>query len=226
MDLFALTPLRRQLIGEANHFINWLFDSIAAALAPGIARTLPGMKAVFRDYLLPAEAALRRALHILAADLPVPAKKPSQGNRRAISDPSNPREGGDRVKASSGLRPPTFRLSEPQPRPKTDHLPVRLRPRISIIGVTPRTEPAPRRKLTAIDLEARLRRRFEALINAFNNPAAAVRRLQRRLARPGASPVKLAAAIPGHASELIAAEGRAILTRLDELARAPATDTS
>jgi hypothetical protein len=93
MDLFALTPLRRQLIAEANHFINWLFGSIAAALAPGIARTLPGMKAVFRDYLLPAEAALRRALHILAADLPVPTMKPSQGNRRAIFDPSNPREG-------------------------------------------------------------------------------------------------------------------------------------
>ena len=218
MDLFALTPLRRQLIAEANHFINWLFDSIAAALAPGIARTLPGMKAVFRDYLLPAEAALRRALHILAADLPAP--KPRAANAVPPRKPKRPASKPTRA------RPPSFRLSEPQPRPKTDHLPMRLRPRIPIIGVTPRTEPAPRRKLTAIDLEARLRRRFEALINAFNNPAAAVRRLQRRLARPGASPVKLAAAIPGHASELIAAEGRAILTRLDESARAPATDTS
>jgi hypothetical protein len=223
MDLFALTPLRRQVIAEANHFINWLFDSIAAALAPGIARTLPGMKAVFCDYLLPAEAALRRALHILAADLPAPTKKQPPTKP---TNPEYPREGGDRAKDTPRARPPTFRLSEPQPRPKTDHLPVRLRPRISIIGVTPRTEPAPRRKLTAIDLEARLRRRFEALIAAFNNPAAAVRRLQRRLAKAGAARPKLAATIPGHTSERIAADGRSVLTRLDESARAPAADTS
>jgi hypothetical protein len=40
-----------------------------------VRRTLPGLKSLYRDYLLPAEAALRRALHILAADLPAPAKK-------------------------------------------------------------------------------------------------------------------------------------------------------
>jgi len=218
MDLFALTPLRRQLIAEANHFINWLLDSIDAALAPGIARTLPGMKAVLRDYLLPAEAALRRALHILAADLPPP--KPTAANAVPPRRPERP------ASKPTRLRLPTFRLSEPQPRPKTDHLPVRLRPRISIIGVTPRTEPAPRRKLTAIDLEARLRRRVEALINAFNNPAAAVRRLQRRLAKAGAARPKLAATIPGHTSARISADGRSVLNRLDESARAPATDTS
>lgn len=200
MDLFALTPLRRQLMIEANHFISWLLDSIDAALAPGIARTLPGMKAIFLDFLLPAEAALRRALHILAADLPAP--KPRAANAVPPRKPERP--------ASKPTRPrtPSFCLSEPPPRPKTDHLPVRLRHRISVIVVTPRTEPAPRRKLTAINFEARLRRRFEALINAFNNPAAAVRRLQRRLAKAGAARPKLAATIPGHTSEPIAADGR------------------
>jgi hypothetical protein len=75
MDLSALTPLRRHLIAQANSLIKWLLDAVEGALAPGVRRTLPGLKSLYRDYLLPAEAALRRALHILAADLPAPAKK-------------------------------------------------------------------------------------------------------------------------------------------------------
>ena len=225
MDLSALTPLRRHLIAQANSPINWLLDAVEGALAPGVRRTLPGLKSLYRDYLLPAEAALRRALHILAADLPVPAKKaPSQGNRSAISDPSKPREGGD-LNRKSPNRAPTFRLGEPQPRPKTDHLPARLQPRISIIGVTPRpAPPAPRRKLTEADLEMQLRRRLDALNAAFANPLAAVRRLQRRLSKPGANRPKLAAAIPGHTAPPLTGDGHAFLTRLDNAARA--ADTS
>lgn len=176
------------------------------------------MKALFRDYLLPAEAALRRALHILAADLPAP--KP-----RAASTPP-PRKPPAAAPKATRFRPPVFRLGEPQPRPKTDHLPPRLRPRISIIGVTPRTEPLPHRKLHAVDLEAQLRRRLDAFEAAFANPLAAVRRLQRRLAKPGPARPKLAPAIPGHTSHRIAADGRGVLTRLDTAARAQATDTS
>lgn len=123
-------------------------------------------------------------------------------------------------------RAPVFRLTESQPRPKTDHLPARLRPRISIIGVTPRPAPAPRRKLNEADLEAQLRRRLDAFNAALANPLAAVRRLQRRLARPGPARPKLAAAIPGHTSRPLAGDGQAFLTRLDDAARTPSTDTS
>ena len=81
--------------------------SIDAALAPGIVRTLPGMKALMRDYLLPAEAALRRALHILAADLPAPVKKAPVVPPRATSP-----------------------WPTPASRPPTSNTPERLRPTV------------------------------------------------------------------------------------------------
>ena len=216
MDLSALTPLRRHLIAQANSLINWLLDAVEDALAPGVRRTLPGLKSLYHDYLLPAEAALRRALHILAADLPAPkprAATPLPPHKPEIADPK-----------AAQFRPPVFRLSEPQPRPKTDHLPARLAPRISIIGVTPRPAPTPRRELNEADLEMQLRRRLDALNAAFANPLAAVRRLQRRLVKSGTARPKLAAAIPGHASPRLAGDGHAFLTRLNESARA--ADTS
>jgi hypothetical protein len=69
-----------------------------------------------------------------------------------------------------------------------------------------------------------LRRRLDALNAAFANPLAAVRRLQRRLAKPNTKRPKLAAAIPGHTSPRLAGDGHAFLSRLDECARA--ADTS
>ena len=216
MDLSALNPLRRALIAEANSLINWLLDAVEDALAPGVRRTLPGLKSLYRDYLLPAEAALRRALHILAADLPAPKPRAGSAPPPRKPEPATPK--------ATRFRTSTFRLSEPQPRPKTDHLPARLQPRISIIGVTPRPAPTPRRKLNEADLEMQLRRRLDALNAAFANPLAAVRRLQRRLAKPNTKRPKLAAAIPGHTSPRLAGDGHAFLSRLDECARA--ADTS
>ena len=216
MDLSALNPLRRALIAEANSLINWLLDAVEDALAPGVRRTLPGLKSLYRDCLLPAEAALRRALHILAADLPAPKPRAATALPLRKPEPATPK--------ATRFRPPIFRLSEPQPRPKTDHLPARLAPRISIIGVTPRPAPTPRRKLNEADLEMQLRRRLDALNAAFANPLAAVRRLQRRLVKSGTARPKLAPAIPGHASPRLAGDGHAFLTRLDESARA--ADTS
>ena len=184
MDLSALNPLRRALIAEANSLINWLLDAVEDALAPGVRRTLPGLKSLYRDYLLPAEAALRRALHILAADLPAPKPRAGSAPPPRKPEPATPK--------AAQFRPPLFRLSEPQPRPKTDHLPAHLAPRISIIGVTPRpAPPTPRRKLNEADLEAQLRRRLDALNAAFANPLAAVRRrpppaTPPRQIRPGA----------------------------------------
>ena len=217
MDLSALTPLRRHLIAQANSLINWLLDAVEDALAPGVRRTLPGLKSLYRDYLLPAEAALHRALHILAADLPAPKPRAGSAPPPRKPEPATPK--------ATRFRTPIFRLSEPQPRPKTDHLPARLAPRISIIGVTPRpAPPAPRHNLTEADLEMQLRRRLDALNAAFANPLAAVRRLQRRLAKPNTKRPKLAAAIPGHTAPPLAGDGHAFLTRLDNAARA--ADTS
>jgi len=216
MDLSALNPLRRALIAEANSLINWLLDAVEDALAPGVRRTLPGLKSLYRDYLLPAEAALRRALHILAADLPAPKPRAGSAPPPRKPEPATPK--------ATRFRTPIFRLSEPQPRPKTDHLPARLQPRISIIGVTPRPAPTPRRKLNEADLEMQLRRRLNALNADFANPLAAVRRLQRRLAKPNTKRPKLAAAIPGHTAPPLAGDGHAFLTRLDDAARA--ADTS
>ena len=180
MDLSALTPPRRHLIAQANSLINWLLDAVEDALAPGVQRTLPGLKSLYRDYLLPAEAALRRALHILTADLP--ASKP----RAATALP--PRKLEPATPKAMRFRPPVFRLGEPQPRPKTGHLPARLQPRISIIGVMPRPAPLPRRKLNEADFEAQLRRRLDAPNAAFANPLAAVR----RLAKPNTKRPRLA----------------------------------
>ena len=218
MDLSALTPLRRHRIAQVNSLINWLLDAVDDALAPGVRRTLPGLQSLYRDYLLPAEAALRRALHILAADLPAPQPRAGSAPPPRKLEPATPK--------ATRFRTPIFRLSEPQPRPKTDHLPARLAPRISIIGVTPRPAPTPRRKLNEADLEMQLRRRLDALNAAFANPLAAVRRLQRRLAKPNTKRPKLAAAIPGHASPRLAGDGHTFLTRLDESARVAADDTS
>jgi hypothetical protein len=207
MDLSALTPLRRHLIAQANSLINWLLDAVEDALAPGVRRTLPGLKSLYRNYLVPPEAALRRALHSPATDLPVPAKKQPKTQPKPSA---HSREGGNLKPQSSRPGTPTFRLGEPQPRPKTDHLPARLTLRISLIGVTPRpAPPAPRRKLNEADLEAQLRRRLDALNAAFANPLAAVRRLQRRLAKPVPARPKLAAAIPGHTSPRLAGDGPA-----------------
>jgi hypothetical protein len=108
MDFSALTPLRRHLIAEANHLTNWLLDAVDGALAPGRARTLSGLKSLLRDYLLHAEAALRRVLHILAAELPATVKKVP--TTKSIL-PAHSREGGNLEPKSRRLRPPAFRLS-------------------------------------------------------------------------------------------------------------------
>ena len=55
-------------------------------------------------------------------------------------------------------------------------------------------------------------------------PLAAVRRLQRRLAKTDAKRPKIAAAIPGHTARPLAGDGHAFLSRLDDAARA--ADTS
>jgi hypothetical protein len=208
---------RSALLREADHLINWLLAQIALYLSPGIVRTLPMLKGILADYLLPAEAALRRMIHILAAAIP---EKPK-------CEPLLPRPRGRCPEGTEGeaprrsaFRTPLFRLTEPQPDLFTDHKrPTGPGPRISIPGISPRPAPppprAPRGPLDPVDLEARLLRRIDALKAAFIDPIRAARRLQRRLkARPPAGPLIAPINIPGFKSDPLSDIGRAVLRRL------------
>ncbi|MFN7180667.1 hypothetical protein [Hyphomonas sp.] len=217
-DLPADFPEERSaLLREADHLIDWLLAQIGRYLAPGIVRTLPMLKGILADYLLPAEAALRRMIHILAAAIP---EKPL---RAALLPRSRGRcpagaEGG--APKRSAYRTPLFRLTEPQPHLPTDQRrPAGPGPRISIPGITPRPAPPPphepRRPLDPIDLEAKLLRRIDALRAAFHDPIRAARRLQRRLrARPPTGPLIAPINIPGFKSDPLADIGRALLRQL------------
>jgi hypothetical protein len=217
------------LLREADHLIGWLLAQIALCLSPGIVRTLPMLKGILAGYLLPAEAALRRMIHILAAAIP---EKPGRAARLprsrqlarkdiALRFPGQGPEGteGGNPKRRA-CRTPLFRLTEPQPHPPTDQRrPAGPGPRISIPGLTPRPAPPPprqpRRPPDPIDLEARLLRRLDALRAAFHDPIRAARRLQRRLkARPPTGPLIAPVNIPGFRSDPLADIGRALLRRL------------
>jgi hypothetical protein len=129
---------------------------------------------ILRTLLVPAEALLRRAIHILAdivAPLPArPSRPPPPKSARPAKAAARP----------ARARAPVFRLTEPAQRPPGRTLPVSQRPMISVPGLTPRPAPALRRKSDPFALEARFLRRFEALEYAFNDPLREARRLQRR----------------------------------------------
>ena len=209
---------RSALLCEADHLINWLLAQIALYLSPGIVRTLPMLKGILADYLLPAEAALRRMIHILAAAIPEKPERRALLPRKAGEVSAKQTEG--EAPRRSAFRTPLFRLTEPQPHPPTDHRrPTGPGPRISIPGITPRPAPPPprepRRPLDPIDLEARLLRRIDALKAAFIDPIRAARRLQRRLkARPPAGPLIAPINIPGFKSGPLTDIGRTLLRQL------------
>ena len=131
------------LIDEGLHLAAWFFLEMRAMLRPGLgARAL---RHVFRHYLRPAEAALRRAICLIADALGpelTGAAKPSVHPRvlRRAQDEG----GGCDARSDARPRAPTFRLTESLPRPKTDYLPPALRPRISIAGLAPPPPPPAR----------------------------------------------------------------------------------
>lgn len=227
---FPEDPRYRALVAEAVHFITWLLDTLGDSLAPGSDRSHKSLRWLNTHLLLPAEAAVRRALHILADTLaPAPSRLAPAGVGRP-SAPPQPKAGPQRV---------SFRLTEPLLRPKTDYLPLNQRPRITLIGVTPRPAPKPPKPRLApnpVHVEADLLTRFAALEAVLDNPLKAARRLQRlkaRLAarwkkrRQPARPLLAYLAVPGAASEQIGPEGIRILRALNEAAFALArTDTS
>ncbi len=181
----------RLFILDMMAFVDGIFGPLGSVpLSAKLARHLT------RYALVPAEAALRRAILILAADLPVPVLRPAKP--RATPDAAKPRAGTpDPSKGSK----PRFSMSEPPPRvqtgagthPETDYLPEDQWPRIIALtdavlkappAPPPPPAPAPR------DPSAAFCRRYAALQAAFNDARGEAERWARRrlreMARPGA----------------------------------------
>lgn len=182
-----------------------------------------------RRALLPAEAALRRVILILAADLPTECLSPAPS---AAAGPAR-RQSGNVSKKPPAPRAPLFRMSEPQPGPKKSpqagDLPEHLRPRITALtdAVLYASPPAPITSAPPRDPAAAFCRRLQALHSAFDNPYREAKRWLRRQAA-AAAPAKspLAPKIPGARKSL----GDAPVSLLRELTkvalRAPALNTS
>ncbi|MFN7178902.1 hypothetical protein [Hyphomonas sp.] len=204
------------LIDEAGPLLGWLIDQLSRLFVPGAAVSLGGLRRAVRHYLVPAEAAMRRALYLIALTLTLPAP------RTLAKTTANPRAGGDLSQTSTRPRTPLFRFTETAPAPPAHKIPEDRLPRISIPGITPRPVPPPPKPRNPPDFaayEARILRRFNALEAAFLDPDRAALRLARRLARqekprPGLSLIH----IPGTNSKKLAAPIRHLLLRLNEAA--------
>jgi len=194
------------LIGQAALLAIWLADELRRRLVPMPGQLLETrlLRHLVRHYLLPAEAAVRRAVHLIAAEMPLP----QPAARKLPPKPQSPKT----------PRAPAFRLTEPQPRPKTDHIPARLAPRIRLL--TPglpatRPRPVPPRSPPA-SYEERLRRRFAALEAALASPVHQARRLLRLQARHSKpKPLLSLTKIPGYRSRPITDTGRAALDAIN-----------
>ncbi|MFN3913103.1 hypothetical protein [Hyphomonas sp.] len=190
-----------------------LVNLIRAQLAQSAgAFGLAVLRRLFRHYLRPAEAALRRAIYLLAATLPPLPVRPA-------SPPTHLRAGGSLEQPRAAApRTPSFVLTEREGRPLTDYIPLARRPSISVPGLTPRLPPpAPRAAPDPAALEDRLHRRLAAFDAAFRNPVRTARRLLRRLARRAqARPPLAAGKIPGLGAKSLNDEARDVLQRLTD----------
>ncbi|MBY9068257.1 hypothetical protein K1X12_15235 [Hyphomonas sp. WL0036] len=193
------------LLEQARQFVLGLILYI-----DGIVQRLNGVplserlaRHLMRHALIPAEIALRRAIFILAADLPpqpVPTRKPPA---KAPPRPSQSRE-------APAAKPPSFRMAEPAKRKAGGYASASQLPRISFPGDAsdlraPTSWPRPITETFA--------RRLSALHVAFDNalPLAKrwARRLASRLARKDAAKLlpatapRLPKSVPEEARDLI-----------------------
>ncbi|MBA4228406.1 MAG: hypothetical protein C0456_17480 [Hyphomonas sp.] len=190
--VYALLERARLFILDMVAFIDGIFGRLGdVPLTARLARHLT------RHALVPAELALRRAILIIAADLPVPVLKTRP---RAALDSPAPRAAAAAPAQAKPPRPPRFNMNEPPPRkakaailhPETDYLTEDHPPRILVLtddilaarSAPPAPAPPPR------DPTASFRRRFAALQTALNDPRGEAERWARRrireMARPGA----------------------------------------
>lgn len=195
------------LVHKAAHLALWLAAELRGLLAaaPGKVFGLPFLRHVLRDYLVPAEAALRRAVHLMAAGM-APLRAPPRRFRPL------PRAIPVLYPVRRAPRPPVFRLTERVPAPPTDHISERLRPRIRVIGPPSPPPPPARAARVPVPFEDRLRRRAAAFHAAMKNPAAEARRLLRLRARLAAPrPLLHFAKIPGYRARPLNDEARSTL---------------
>ncbi len=196
----------RQFILERLTFLTVHFAS--TALTPRVLAYLT------RRALLPAEAALRRAILLIAATLPTPAP-------RAAAPATKPRS-ASAPSTTTHARAPVFRMREPHPRPKptakTDYFPEALMPRITLL-----TDAALRARATPItpapanpprDPVTRFQRRLQALQSAFENP---VREAERWLRRCAGKPSDKSPLTPGRIPGATKANGETACTLLRDL---------
>ena len=190
------------LLGRARLFILDLINFIDTALARLPAS--PPRRAIAyltRRALLPAEAAFRRAILLIASEMEKPAP------RAPRAKPTRPPAPPPRSQAPAA-RAPVFCMSEPLPRaakaegvlPKADYLPEHLLPRIRTLtdDVLSALSPPPQPALAASDPGARFFRRLAALRQAYDDPQREARRWLRRNAGPAPRPAPIVSEkIPG-----------------------------
>lgn len=185
--VYVLLEQARQFILRFTHYIDSIFERLGTARPSDVI-----LRKLTAYALVPAEAALRRVVLILAAHQPLPERpKP-----RALAE--KPRSAPRPPQKTAQPRAPVFNMREPQPRPKTGHLPASQLPRILILtdeflSAPPAPAAGPR------DLAASFTRRLTALHSALNNPhAVAARWLRRHFAGPVPKPCPLSPhRIPG-----------------------------
>ena len=144
------------------------FASMLLPKQPGALASQALLQRITDECLLPAEAFLRRALYLIAATLPVPPA-PSPAARTAVAKPRN-----DAPAKPAKPGTPLFRLTEPVPRPQTDHRAPR--------AAAPRQPRLPKPAPDLAALNQKFHNRLAALRSACAFPEAAAERLRRRLA--------------------------------------------
>ncbi|MBA4225504.1 MAG: hypothetical protein C0456_02645 [Hyphomonas sp.] len=210
------------LLGRARWFILNLIDFIDTALAR-LPASPPRQAIAYltRRALLPAEAALRRAILLIASEMEMPVPRaPRAKPTRPPAPPLRRQAPADRA--------PIFRMSEPPPRPakaesivpKADYLPEHLLPRICILtdDVLGAPPPPPLPAPAARDPGARFFRRLAALRQAYDDPRREARRWLRRNAAPAPRPAPIISEkIPGMRRAL-GPDAQALLRELTEKA--------
>lgn len=198
-------PPQTNLVAETQAMIGGLIEALAVMLDPGFVRPRNILTYLARAFLLPAEAALRRLIHLIAGSIaPLPIS-PRALLPRSAGEVTQ-RGGGGSPMHTPPPRPPLFRLTEPLPRAPGIDAPTKPKPETQ----------APSAPANPSAHEANLQRRFAALQAAFADPLRAARRLQRLAARLApAAPVLSLEDIPGLASDIITDENRDTLQRLN-----------
>lgn len=182
------------LLGRTRMFLLWVADTIEGYLPADDTQSLPAalIGLLTRRFLVPAEAALRRAILLIAATralpaAPAPAARPSK-------EPAKParKEGSP---SAPSTRPPAFNMNEPRARAKTGAISQDQLPRITVLDDAARAAPAAlpaalRPAPSPAEAEATLTRRFfrrlDALSATIGNPGPAADRWLKSVARKAA----------------------------------------